>query len=134
MTVAEPKVENERTEEAVRLSVPASLEYVRIVRLTGSGVASRLGFDVEEIENLRVALDELASMAIELADPGELEVTFFTTDTELRIEGRAPIAEGVDVGVEALTAQILKAVIDDYELVSREGYVRFSCVTRRPLI
>ncbi|MDQ1477570.1 MAG: serine/threonine-protein kinase RsbW [Actinomycetota bacterium] len=134
MTVAEPQIENERTEEAVRLSVPASLEYVRIVRLTASGVASRLGFDVEEIENLRVALDELASMAIELADRGELEVTFFTTDTELRIEGRAPIADGVDVGVEALTAQILKAVIDDYELVSRDGYACFSCVTRRPLI
>ncbi|MDQ1381690.1 MAG: serine/threonine-protein kinase RsbW [Actinomycetota bacterium] len=133
MTVAEPQIENERTEEAVRLSVPASLEYVRIVRLTASGVASRLGFDIEEIENLRVALDELASMAIELADRGELEVTFFTTDTELRIEGRAPIADGVDVGVEALTAQILKAVIDDYELVSRDGYAYFSCVTRRPL-
>src|SRR3954453_16726058 len=99
MTVAEPKVENERTEEAVRLSVPASLEYVRIVRLTGSGVASRLGFDVEEIENLRVALDELASMAIELASGGELELTFFTTESELRITGRAPVADGVEVAV-----------------------------------
>src|SRR4051795_11375701 len=99
----------ESEEGVVRLTVPASLEYVRIVRLTGSGVASRLGFDVEEIENLRVALDELASMAIELASSGELEVTFFTTDTELRIEGRAPVADGADVGVEALTAQILKA-------------------------
>jgi serine/threonine-protein kinase RsbW len=134
MTVAESKAEHARTEDAVRLSVPAALEYVRIVRLTGSGVASRLGFDVEEIENLRVALDELASMAIELADKGELEVTFSTTDTELRIEGRAPVAEGVDVGVEALTAQILKAVIDDYELRAVDGYVCFSCVTRRPLI
>src|SRR3954452_8446990 len=134
MSVAASPTETQPGTDAVRLSVPAALEYVRIVRLTGSGVASRLGFDVEEIENLRVALDELASMAIELAGPGELEVTFFTTDTELRIEGRAPVAEGVDVGVEALTAHILKAVIDDYDLVSRDGSVRFSCVTRRPLI
>ena len=122
------------TDGVVRLSVPAALEYVRIVRLTGSGVASRLGFDVEEIENLRVALDELASMAIEFAAGGELEITFFTTDTELRIIGRAPIADGADVGVEALTAQILKAVIDDYELRAADGHVCFSCVTRRPLI
>jgi serine/threonine-protein kinase RsbW len=127
MTTVEPK------EDAVRLTVPAALEYVRIVRLTGSGVASRLGFDIEEIENLRVALDELASMAIDVAAPGELEITFFTTDTELRIIGKAPVAEGVDVAVEALTAQILKAVIDDYELRSADGFVRFSCVTRRPL-
>src|SRR3954468_6922434 len=104
----------ESQEGVVRLTVPASLEYVRIVRLTGSGVASRLGFDIEEIENLRVALDELASMSIDAAAPGELEITFFTTPTELRITGRAPIAVGTEVGVETLTAQILKAVIDDY--------------------
>ena len=121
-------------DDAVRLSVPAALEYVRIVRLTGSGVASRLGFDIEEIENLRVALDELASMVIDFAEGGELEITFFTTDNELRITGRAPVADGVEVGVEELTAQILKAVIDDYELRSADGFVQFSCVTRRPLI
>jgi serine/threonine-protein kinase RsbW len=124
----------EPREDAVRLSVPAALEYVRIVRLTGSGVASRLGFDIEEIENFRVALDELASMAIEAAAAGELEVTFFTTETELRVNGRAPVAGGVDVGVDALTAQILKAVIDDYELATSDGHVCFSCVTRRPLV
>ena len=124
----------EPSADAVRLSVPAALEYVRIVRLTGSGVASRLGFDVEEIENFRVALDKLASMAIEVAATGELEVTFFTTETELRVNGRVPIAGGVDVGVDALTAQILKAVIDDYELVTSDGHVCFSCVTRRPLV
>lgn len=126
---------NETThEDAVRLSVPASLEYVRIVRLTGSGVASRLGFDIEEIENFRVALDELASMAIDVASGGELEMTFFTTDSELRVDGRAPIADGVEVAVESLTAQILKAVIDDYELRADDGHVRFSCVTRRPSV
>lgn len=124
----------EAREDVIRLSVPAALEYVRIVRLTGSGIASRLGFDVEEIENLRVALDELASMAIDIADGGELEMTFCTTDTELRIVGKVPIAEGVEAVVEPLTAQILKAVIDDYELRSDDGYVCFSCVTRRPLI
>ena len=121
-------------EETVRLSVPAALEYVRIVRLTGSGVASRLGFDIEEIENLRVALDELASMTIDFAGAGDLELTFSTTDTELRIVGRAPLATGVEVGVEELTAQILKAVIDDYDLRADDGYVHFACVTRRPLV
>jgi len=120
-------------EGVVRLTVPASLEYVRIVRLTGSGVASRLGFDVEEIENLRVALDELASMAIEVSVGGELEMTFSTTDTELRIIGSAPIARGADLAIEELTAQILKAVSDDYDLRAEDGHVRFSCVTRRPL-
>jgi serine/threonine-protein kinase RsbW len=120
--------------DVVRLTVPAALEYVRIVRLAGSGVASRLGFDVEEIENLRVALDELASLVIAYAAPGELELTFSTTDTELQISGRAPLTNGSKVGVETLTAQILKAVVDDYELTADNGHVCFSCVTRRPMV
>jgi serine/threonine-protein kinase RsbW len=120
-------------ENVVRLSVPAALEYVRIIRLTGSGVASRLSFDVEEIENLRVAIDELASMAIEAADGGSLDITFLSGENELRIEGRAPAKPGAEVGIDALTGQILKAVIDDYELHTDSGHVSFFCIARRSL-
>jgi len=118
--------------DVVRLIVPATLEYVRIVRLAGSGVASGLGFDIDEIENLRVALDELASIVIAQSDPGEIEITFSTNDTELHITGCAPLATGDVIGVDSLTAQILKAVIDDYDVKADDGHVCFSCVTRRP--
>jgi serine/threonine-protein kinase RsbW len=102
--------------------------------LTGSGVASRLAFDVEEIENLRVAIDELASMAIEAADgDGALEISFVSGENELRIEGRVPAKSGAEVGIDALTGQILKAVIDDYELRTDSGYVSFFCIARRSL-
>jgi serine/threonine-protein kinase RsbW len=121
-------------DNVVCLSVPAALEYVRIIRLTGSGVASRLAFDVEEIENLRVAIDELASMAIESADGGTLDITFTTGESELCIEGKAKAKAGADVGIDALTGQILKAVIDDYELRTDSGHIWFSCTARRPLI
>ena len=130
---AAPLRDTESSENVVRLSVPAALEYVRIIRLTGSGVASRLGFDVEEIENLRVAIDELASMAIEASDGGSLDITFHSAENELRVEGRAPAKVGAEVGIDALTGQILKAVIDDYELRTDSGHVCFFCTARRPL-
>lgn len=119
-------------EEAVRLSVPTSLEYVRIVRLTASGVASRLGFDVDEIENLRVAVDELASMVADAAAPGRLDVAFWTNGGELLIEGTAPIAPGTDLGIDDLSGQILKAVCDDYSLSVHDGVAEFRCVRRYP--
>jgi serine/threonine-protein kinase RsbW len=128
-----PARDSEAPENVVRLTVPAALEFVRIIRLTGSGVASRLTFDVEEIENLRVAIDELASMAIEAADGGPLEIVFESGENELRIEGCAPARAGAEVGIDALTGQILKAVIDDYELRTDSGRVCFSCIARRPL-
>ena len=43
----------------VRLVVPAAPEYLRLVRLTAAGLASRLGFTFDEVEDLRIAVDEL---------------------------------------------------------------------------
>jgi len=118
----------------VRLTVPAALEYVRIVRLTASGVASRLGFDVDEIENLRVAIDELASMAIDCGPGGPLEISFVTEGGQLRVEGTTPVAAATEVVIEDLTEQILKAVVDEYELSASGGQLRFSCARRLPSI
>jgi len=122
------------TGETIRLTVPASLEFVRIVRLTASGVASRLGFDVEEIEDLRVAVDELASIVIEAAEGGELAVLFAVQDATLRIEGEVTLAGGAgeDGLVDELTAQILAAVVDGWELTTTDGTARFACVRRVP--
>jgi serine/threonine-protein kinase RsbW len=119
--------------ETVRLIVPASLEYIRIVRLTASGIASRLGFDVDEIEDLRVAIDELASMVVERSAAGDLELAFTTADHQLTIEGRAPASgPNVDTSIEELTTQILNAVSDKYELRNSDGSISFSCVRRLP--
>jgi serine/threonine-protein kinase RsbW len=127
-------VEATVTSEIIRLSVPAALEYVRIVRLTASGVASRLGFDVEEIEDLRVAVDELASIVVDAAEGGELAVQFAVRDEALRIEGEATLApsRADNAKVDDLTAQILAAVVDEWDLSTHDGTVRFTCVRRVP--
>ena len=143
------RVDTTVTGETIRLAVPAALEYVRIVRLTASGVASRLGFDVEEIEDLRVAVDaipesnanpfnsvavdELACLVVESAEGGELGVQFAVRDDILRIEGEALLAPGQsEVRVDDLTAQILAAVVDEWDFSAQDGLVRFACTRRVP--
>jgi serine/threonine-protein kinase RsbW len=127
-------VETKVTGETVRLTVPAALEYVRIVRLTASGVASRLGFDVEEIEDLRVAVDELTSLVVDAAEGNELEVVFAVYDNALHIDGvaSAATAGGTNTIVEDLTGQILAAVVDEWRLEETDGRLRFSCAKRLP--
>ncbi len=117
--------------EVVRLTVPAALEYVRIVRLTASGIASRLGLDVDEIENMRVAVDELASTVVDAAS-GDLEIAFSNVAGALRIEGRAPTDEA-EISVDDLSSQILHAVCDEYELRIADGSATFTCSLRLPL-
>ena len=122
----------DNADEVVRLSVPASLEHIRIVRLTASGVASRLGFDVDDIENLRIAVDELTSTVIDATAGGVLDVTFSSGAGELRIDGRAPMTPGADLALDELSGQILNAVCDKYEVRANDGYARFVCVRRLP--
>jgi serine/threonine-protein kinase RsbW len=48
----------------VELVIPADTRAVRLARLVTSGVASASGFDVEEVEDLRIAVDELCAVLL----------------------------------------------------------------------
>ncbi|MBE3100941.1 MAG: anti-sigma B factor RsbW [Firmicutes bacterium] len=44
--------------DEINIKLPAKPEYVLVARLTTSAIASRLGFSVDEIEDLKVAVSE----------------------------------------------------------------------------
>ena len=54
----------------VGLTMPASSVHLRIVRLVTAAVAVELDFDVDQLEDLRVAVDELCGSLMEHAPPG----------------------------------------------------------------
>lgn len=51
-------------EEVVLLQVPASAEYIDLVRLTLYGLAVKIGFSYEEIEDMKVAVSEACNNAV----------------------------------------------------------------------
>ncbi|MEH6941945.1 anti-sigma B factor RsbW [Bacillus sp. JJ722] len=64
----------------VEMKVPAKPEYIGIVRLTLSGIASRMGFLYEDIEDLKVAVSEACTNAVQHAytdeNRGEVVIGF----------------------------------------------------------
>ena len=50
--------------DSLSISIPNKPEYVGVVRLTTSAIASRMGFNVEEIEDIKVAVAEACTNAI----------------------------------------------------------------------
>lgn len=114
--------------DTVQLSIPLLFEYVRVARLTASGLASRLSFDVDEIDDIRIAVDELAGHLVEAAGAtgdGELVIEFCVSPECLEIVGRAPARR--DPPLEELTRQILSAAVDGYEVTIANGEGRFRC-------
>ncbi|WP_339229842.1 anti-sigma B factor RsbW [Oceanobacillus sp. FSL K6-2867] len=61
----------------VELKIPAEAEYVGVVRLTMSGIANRMGFSYEDIEDLKVAVSEAITNSVTHAynETGQGEIT-----------------------------------------------------------
>jgi serine/threonine-protein kinase RsbW len=114
--------------DVVRLSVPGSLEYVRVVRLTAAAVAARLGFDVDDIEDLRVAVDEMASAVIEAGSGGDINFEFSYLGDTFVFEGSAQVDS--EPALDDLTRQILSVVVDGFEIAASDGVARFRATKR----
>lgn len=51
----------------IEMKIPAKPEFVGIVRLTLSGIASRMGYSYDEIEDLKIATSEACTNAVQHA-------------------------------------------------------------------
>lgn len=56
-----------QTYDYIEIRVPAKAQYVGVARLTISGLASRLGFTYDEIEDLKIATSEAVTNAVQHA-------------------------------------------------------------------
>lgn len=56
--------------DQIEISLPARAEYIGAVRLFVSGVASRLGFDYDDIEDIKLAVAEACTNVIRHAYDG----------------------------------------------------------------
>lgn len=55
--------------EAITLTVPARTEFVGVVRLTIAGVAGRMDFTIEQIEDIKIAVSEAVTNCVQYAYP-----------------------------------------------------------------
>ncbi|MDQ0216596.1 serine/threonine-protein kinase RsbW [Oikeobacillus pervagus] len=64
----------------IEMKLPAKPEYVGVLRLTLSGIASRMGFSYDAIEDLKIAASEAVTNAVQHAysnkETGEVEIGF----------------------------------------------------------
>ncbi len=76
------------TRDIISLNLPNAPEYVSIARLTLSGIANRMGFNIEDIEDLKVAVAEACTNAIKhgCGKDSNYSIEFSILKDKLRIE------------------------------------------------
>jgi len=117
----------------VRLELPAAPEFLRISRIMAAGVASRVGFTLDEVEDLRIAIDEVCfSMVGPKGRAGTISLRYRLDADNLVVEGAGRFSDGLsnEPVVSALSNQILAAVVDECELSAGEEGPRFRLVKR----
>jgi serine/threonine-protein kinase RsbW len=115
----------------IRVVVPAQARFLRIARLTAAGVATDLGFDLRDLEDLRVAVDEMCAAVIDGAQTDtDLELVYRTDGDQLTIEGSCA-QDGVAPELHPVAVELLTMTADAFEVAS-DGKVRsFRLVKRR---
>src|ERR1039458_1845870 len=134
--IGEPEVVASETlvdGDRVSLQFPARGDLVVLARLVASAIATRVGFDIEELEDLRLAVGELCLLALQGSDarPGDLRLEFTVSSESLDIActlvGAVPAtarrsADGDEA--DELSEQIPAALVDEHGCEQQDGSVR----------
>src|SRR5499426_2967051 len=75
--------------DVIELTVPAQTGYLGVVRTATAGLAARLSFTLDEIEDLRIAVDQACVMLLALPGPAELEDATLTCKFRVSAEALA---------------------------------------------
>jgi serine/threonine-protein kinase RsbW len=72
--------------DVVSVRLPAASAYLSVLRTATAGLAARLDFTLDEIEDLRIAVDEACAMLLSQAVPGtDLTAEFELTGHEMQV-------------------------------------------------
>jgi serine/threonine-protein kinase RsbW len=101
--------------DGIELSIPAHPTLLHLVRMTAGVVAARADLDLDDVEDLRLAVDELC---LHFMDPaGRLQLHYKWDGEVLEIScttvgGDGPARGESDELRDELSAQILDALVD----------------------
>lgn len=126
--------ESQTDVKVIRLVIPAAPEFLRLARLAVADVASRAGFSFDEIEDLRIGVDELCHLLMTPgADHSHLNLTFTLEAEGVSVEGVGPPGAAHAAVIQSdLSRTIVNAVADEHD-VERDGDVlRFRLLKRAP--
>ncbi|AYB42176.1 anti-sigma B factor RsbW [Paenibacillus lautus] len=136
--------------QRVTLNLPASAEYVDIVRLNLYGIASKMGFSYEEIEDMKVAVSEACNNSVLYAysqEGGMVEVLFQVAGESLSItvrdEGESFDSVGAvgnrtlhdkdlsEVQIGGLGFYLMEALMDEVSVTNQAGKGTEVTLTKR---
>ena len=118
----------------MKMCVPGLPEYVRTVRMTAASIASGAGFDIEAIEDIKVAISEACNNTV--VHTSEANIIEYTVEFEHSEEKLTITVSDAGVGFDTESYEepepgelrsgglglfIIKALMDEVDIESKPG-------------
>jgi serine/threonine-protein kinase RsbW len=104
-------------EECIKLSFPMNAAYVSSARLTASSIASRMGFEIDEIEDIKTAVSETCTYLLKTLlakTESNFDITFYLRDDEMEIH---LIVSALPTGhSDEMSLMMIKALMDEFNI------------------
>ena len=137
MSVEHASVETAVEPTCITLTFPAEAEHIRLARLVASGLVAPLDYGLDDVEDLRIAVDELCAVILAHTEPTSMivvafEVTGDAVSVRAVAPARADLAEQAEVEVDELSRLILLAAADDHGVIRHDGEI-VGRLSKRPV-
>ena len=119
--------------DVIELRIPSKAEWVSVARLAIAGVASRLDFSVEDIEDLKLAVAEACTNCVQhAADRDEVRIACEISQNEIKITvedkgagavngAQQPPAQSGEPKVGGLGVFLIRSIMDEVTYDVRQG-------------
>jgi serine/threonine-protein kinase RsbW len=105
--------------DVVSIRLPAASAYLSVLRTATAGLAARLDFTLDEIEDLRIAVDEACAMLLNEAVPGtDLTAEFELTGQEMQVRVEVATVGSSAPKRDDFAWMVLTALADDVDAVT----------------
>ena len=126
--------------ETIKMEIASNPQYVSVIRLTTSGIANKIGFCLEDIEDIKVAVSEACTNAIKhsLDNKFSVEYTIFENGLTITIidSGKGYDVDSIDVPnleepkESGLGLFIIQSLMDEVEIKSNINYGTVTKMTK----
>jgi serine/threonine-protein kinase RsbW len=108
--------------DVVSVTVPADVAYVSTLRLAAASLAARCDLTVDDIEDLRLAVDEACSLLLPHAAPSSvISAHFELTSGQLLVEASVATAEVAEPDREGFAWTVLGALTNSVHVPDQDG-------------
>lgn len=107
--------------DKIELIIPSNPIYLQAIRLTTASLANNIGFDIDDIEDMKVVISEIVSFLIPLND--KIEIVFELHDDRINLITKADVINQVDYCTNEevkMKRQILMSLADDIEVTDEK--------------